>query len=178
MTAPPATANAPLHPFIRAVARNWSVIVSGVLLLYAGLPWLGPLLRHWGYERAGLAIFRMYSGLCHQIAARSFTFYGYQVCYCHRCTALYTTLFGLSALFALWRWRRTVGRWVAFALTLPMAIDGTWHALDDALPMALRSSDAAVGSPNFWLRMITGALFALGVVLWAYPRLQREVHTI
>ena len=138
--------------------RQWVWIIAGLLAIYAGLPWLSPLLRSLGFERAGRLIFRLYSAVCHQLPERSFFLGGYQVCYCHRCTALYSAL---------------------LLLTLPMAIDGVWHLLDDLLPtLGLRSADSSVGSLNFWLRMITGSLFAAGVVLWSYPRLQRATQPI
>jgi uncharacterized membrane protein len=159
----------------RLVARGWIWPLNIGLVLYAGLPWLGPLLRLSGYERLGQWIFNLYRTLCHQLPERSFFVGQYQVCYCHRCTALYTSLFAMSMLYTLGRWRRPLHwRW-ALLLTLPMAIDGSWHLLDDVLPWTLRSPESAPGSLNFWLRMITGVLFAIGVVLWAYPRIQAEV---
>lgn len=158
----------------RWLLRQWVWIVAALVALYAGLPWLSPLLRSLGYDRAGRVLFRMYTALCHQLPERSFFLSGYQVCYCHRCTALYTTLLLLSVAYGLGRWRAGISRRMLVLLTLPMVIDGVWHALADALPnLALRSTDSAAGSLNFWLRMITGVLFAAGVVLWSFPRLQR-----
>jgi uncharacterized membrane protein len=154
--------------------RSWPLLLSGVLAIYAGLPWLSPLLRRWGFERPGQAIFVMYRSLCHQLPERSFFVGQYQVCYCHRCTALYTALCVLSLVFGLVRWQRAISNRLLLLLTLPMTIDGGWHLLDDLLPgLGLRGDNSAVGSLNFWLRMITGTLFAGGIVLWAYPRLQR-----
>lgn len=154
--------------------RQWVWLLAGLLAIYAGLPWLSPLLRTLGYDRAGQLIFRLYTGLCHQLTARSFFVGRYQVCYCHRCTALYSSLFVLSVLYGLGRWRWSIGRGAALLLVLPMVVDGLRHALADALPaVMLRSTNDAVGSLNFWLRMITGLLFAAGLVLWSYPRLQR-----
>lgn len=167
------------HPTVadrvaRALLRQWVWLIAGLLAIYAGLPWLSPLLRTLGYDRAGRLIFRLYTGLCHQLVERSFSVGRYQVCYCHRCTALYSGLFGLSVLYGLGRWRWSIGRGVALLLLLPMVVDGLRHALADALPnLMLRSADDAVGSLNFWLRMITGLLFAAGIVLWSYPRLQQ-----
>lgn len=164
----------PVERIAALLVRQWVWLVAALLAIYAGLPWLSPLLRLWGYPRAGAAIFRMYTGFCHQLPARSFSLGGYQVCYCHRCTALYTGLLLLTLLYGLARWRWTISWRVLLLLTLPMVIDGLWHTLDDLLPtLGLRSADSAVGSLNFWLRMITGALFAAGVVLWGYPRLER-----
>jgi len=162
----------------RAIVRRWLGITATILALYAGLPWLSPLLRSWGYEALGVRIFEMYARLCHQFPERSFFVGDYQVCYCHRCTALYTSLLFMTLLYALIRWQRPISRRVLVLLTLPIVIDGTWHLLDDALPWTLRSVDSSVGSLNFWIRMATGMLVAIGGIAWAYPRLERELRQI
>lgn len=164
-------------PWGRGLVRGWIWIVNIALLIYAGLPWLSPLLRSLGFERAGLAIFRMYSQFCHQLPERGFTLNGYPVCYCHRCTALYTGLLAIGLVFAFVRWRMAISRRVLLLLTLPIVIDGTWHLLNDVLPgIVLRSAESGVDSLNFWLRLITGVLFAFGVGLWAFPRVDRELQ--
>ncbi|HEY0733766.1 MAG TPA: DUF2085 domain-containing protein [Herpetosiphonaceae bacterium] len=162
--------------FGRVLVTRWPLLISGLLAIYAGLPWLSPLLRSWGFERIGQTIFAMYRTLCHQLPERSFFIGQYQVCYCHRCTALYTSLLVMSVIFSIGRWQHAISNRLLLLLTLPMAIDGTWHLLNDLLPgLGLRADVSAVDSLNFWLRIVTGALFAIGVVLWAYPRLQRGI---
>ncbi len=164
---------------MRGVARHWAWLLNGALLLYAGLPWLSPLLRSLGYERAGMVIFRMYRQFCHQLSERSFALDGFPVCYCHRCTALYSSLLLMSLLYTAGRWRRPIGRHMLALLTVPLIVDGTRHLVADLLPaLALRSADDTVGSLNFWLRMLTATLFGVGVVLWAYPRIQREFEDV
>ena len=37
--------------------RHWLLCANGLALLYAGLPWLSPLARAAGYERAGQFLF-------------------------------------------------------------------------------------------------------------------------
>jgi uncharacterized membrane protein len=156
----------------RRQQRAWVWVLNVLLLMYAGLPWLSPLLRRAGFERLGAWIFGVYRTLCHQLPQRSFFVEQYQVCYCHRCTALYTSLLAMSLIYTWGRWRYALPwRWAAL-FALPMVIDGGWHLFDDLLPQALRAADSAPGSLNFWLRMITGTLFGIGVVLWAYPRIQ------
>ena len=88
---------------LRAVVRHWLLILNGIAVLYAALPWIAPLLQQAGFRRAGRLIFALYSGLCHQLPERSFFVDGYQVCYCHRCTALYTTMALLGLLYGLVR---------------------------------------------------------------------------
>lgn len=160
----------------RAMTRGWAWLLAGLFGVYALLPWLSPLLRHLGFERAGRALMLAYTSFCHQLPERSFSWYGYQVCYCHRCTALYTSLAAFSALYAIGRWRYALPTWALLALVLPMAMDGAWHALDDVVASSLRSPDASVGSLNFWLRIVTGILCAAGAVLWAYPRMKTRIE--
>lgn len=160
----------------RLTTRGWAWLLALLFGIYALLPWLSPLLRQLGFERAGRALLLAYASFCHQLPERSFTWYGYQVCYCHRCTALYTSLAVFSAVYALGRWRVALPTFAMLTLVLPMAVDALWHGIDDVVAATLRSPDASVGSLNFWLRIVTGVLCAAGVVLWAYPRLQSRIN--
>lgn len=162
----------------RLVLRAWIWPINLLALTYAGLPWLAPLLQSWGLHGVGALIRQLYSHFCHQIAERSFFWRGYQVCYCHRCTALYTTIALAGLCCGLLRPTRGLSNRLFALLLLPMAIDGGWHLLDDLIAAPLRSPDSSVGSLNFWLRMITGALAGLGLVLWAYPRMERLMREL
>jgi len=81
-------------------------------------------------------------------------------------------------LYSVKRWKYSISHCVALLLMLPMVVDGGSHMLDALLPLTLRSADDSVGSLNFWLRMVTGVLFGAGVILWAYPRLNREMEQL
>jgi uncharacterized membrane protein len=60
-------------------------------------------------------------------------------------------------------------------LLVPMALDAGTHIINDLLSLGWRGGGDDIGSLNFWLRMITGALAALAVMLVVYPRLEREL---
>ncbi|MCS6938206.1 MAG: DUF2085 domain-containing protein [Roseiflexus sp.] len=174
--------NASSHsaPWIdRAVAwmfRRWLLIVNGLLGIYAGLPWLSPWLKANGYPLAGEIIFRIYTPLCHQRPERSFCFCGYQVAFCHRCTSFYGGLFVAGVLFSfVRRWIRPASLRFGAVLLLPITLDAGSHMVNDLLSLGWRGGGDDVGSLNFWLRMITGALAALAVLLMVYPRLDREL---
>ncbi len=177
------------------LARHWLLWLNLTLGLYALLPWLSPLLRSWGWEQAGRLLFRLYTPLCHQQPALSYTFRGYQVAYCHRDTAIYSTLLLGSLLFGLWRRRiRPLPGWAFLLSLLPMGLDGLTHTLaylvpawsfrrentwailltGGRLPPSFYAGDA-IGSLNWWLRTLSGVLFALGVVLFIYPRIEAEL---
>jgi uncharacterized membrane protein len=156
--------------------RRWLLIVNGLLGIYAGLPWLSPWLKANGHPVAGEIIFRIYTPLCHQRPERSFCFCGYQVAFCHRCTAFYGGLFIVGILFSVVRrWLHPASLRFGAFLLLPMILDTGSHMINDLLNLGWRGGGDDVGSLNFWLRMITGALAALAVLLVVYPRLEREL---
>ncbi|MCS6840490.1 MAG: DUF2085 domain-containing protein [Roseiflexus sp.] len=158
--------------------RRWLLITNGLFGVYAGLPWLSPWLKANGHPLAGEIIFRIYTPLCHQRPERSFCFCGYQVAFCHRCTAFYGGLFVAGVLFSfVRRWIRPASLRVGAFLLLPMALDAGSHMVNDILNLGWRGGSDDVGSLNFWLRMITGTLAALAMLLVVYPRLDRELPT-
>ncbi|NJN66165.1 MAG: DUF2085 domain-containing protein [Chloroflexaceae bacterium] len=162
---------------VRWVLARWLAIANSLVLLYGGLPWLSPILIAFGYPRLGEMVFRWYTPLCHQVPARSFEVLGHQVAFCHRETAMYTALLVGGVLYG---WVRGAIRPISLQdtglLLLPMVLDGTTHLLDDMLPwVALRGGGDGIGTFNWWMRMVTGVLFAAAIVLGVYPRLDRHL---
>ena len=163
----------------RGVARHWLLLLNTFAVAYAALPWIGPLLQRAGFSRLGRFIFALYSATCHQRPDRSFFIGGYQVCYCHRCTALYSSVAIAGLLYGLVRWRSPLSTRALGWATLPILVDGLWHMADDLLPgLGLRWTANGIGSINFWVRMLTGMLFGITVVLWLYPRFARELDPV
>jgi hypothetical protein len=58
-----------------------------------------------------------------------------------------------------------------------MLLDGSTHLIDDALGIGFRGGGDSIGSLNFALRMLTGLLVGIAVLVMLYPRLQRELRT-
>ena len=157
--------------------RHWLLCANGLALLYAGLPWLSTLARAAGYERIGQFLFVLYTPLCHQLPERSFSIYGYQVAYCHRCTAMYTSILAAGLLFGILRRRLApTSLRIAGLLLLPILLDGGTHLIDDALGLGFRGGGDAIGSLNFALRMLTGMLVGVAMLVTLYPRLERELR--
>ncbi len=119
---------------------------------------------------------------------------GWKVAWSDRMVSAYGSplLWGLVFYWPLRRRLRPLSVWGLVLLSLPMALDGGTHMLSDAIGgigggfretntwLAVLTNSAfapdfyagdAVGSLNFWLRLITGLLFGLGIVWFAYPRL-------
>src|SRR5215212_619083 len=156
--------------------RHWLLLVNGGAILYAGLPWLSPLAFASGHPLIGALLFRMYTPLCHQLPERSFFVCGHQVGFCHRCAAMYSAIVVAGLLFGLLRRRiRPISLKLGGLLLLPILIDGLTHMADDLSGLGFRGGGDAIGTPNFWLRMITGALVGIAVLLAVYPRLERDL---
>ncbi len=159
------------------ILRHWLLFANGLVLLYGGIPWLSPLAYASGHARIGWFLFAIYRPFCHQIPDRSFFLFGHQVAFCHRETAMYTALFAGGLLFGLFRNQtKPIPLWLAGLLLLPMLLDGSSHMLDDVFRIGFRETGDAPGSLNFWLRMITGLLFAIAMLTAVYPRLERDLR--
>lgn len=182
--------------FVDRFTRHWLLWTNLFLGSYALLPWLSPLLRALGYETAGRALYLAYRPFCHQRPELSYHLWGYPVAYCHRDTAIYTALFlaGLAFGFARTRLRPLPG-WAFVLFALPLAADGFTQLPRAFLPdWPLRVENRwavaltfgrlperfyygdAVGSLNWWLRTVTGVLFAVGLAWAVFPRVEREAR--
>jgi uncharacterized membrane protein len=176
-TSPKPPGLSPAEEFIHWCFQHWLWIVNGLVLLYGGLPWLSPLLIEMGYPQLGNVLFLLYTPLCHQKPSQSFFLFGHQMAFCQRETAMYTALFigGLLYIPAReWLARHPISMRMVLLLLLPMLIDGTRYFIVlpgiDGIDLH-GGGDHSIGSFNWWMRMITGILFAVAMVLGVYPRL-------
>ena len=157
--------------------RHWLLLVNGAAILYAGLPWLSPIAKASGHPLIGELLFRIYTPLCHQLPERSFFVCGHQVGFCHRCAAMYSSIVVAGLLFGLLRRHiRPTSLKIGGLLLLPILIDGLTHMVDDLSGLGFRGGGDAIGTLNFWLRMITGALVGTAVLLVVYPRVERDLR--
>lgn len=60
----------------KQITPLWLAIAIGLLAIFNGLPFLAPVFMKLGWEGAGRIIYMIYSGLCHQMAQRSFFLFG------------------------------------------------------------------------------------------------------
>lgn len=216
-----------LNKGLYVLSRHWLLAISLVLIVFNGLPWLAPVFMERGWEKAGEAIYLVYSVLCHQMPQRSFILFGsspmvpletiqsiwqdtanplvlrqfvgdtavgWKVAWSDRMVYMYISplFFGL-AFWPLRRRLKPLSMWGFLLLLLPMAVDGTTHIVSEliggigggfrytngwlaaltnhAFPATFYVGDD-LGSFNAWMRLLTGLSFGLGVVWFAYPRLQ------
>lgn len=212
-------------------SRHWLAVALVMLGIYVGLPWLAPLLLHWGRTSAANAIYLAYATQCHQLPQRSFFLFGpkpmyalaeiqaafrvtnnplvlrqfignaelgWKVAWSDRMVAMYTSMFVFGLLYGIVRGRVKPLSWkVALVLVVPLALDGTTHALsdlsgigngfrdtnawlaaltNDTLPATFYTGDA-LGSFNSTMRLASGVLFALGVIWFGLPHIDRIFRT-
>jgi uncharacterized membrane protein len=117
---------------------------------------------------------------------------GWKVAWSDRMVSLYTSMLLGMLIYAIGRSRLPrLPLWVAGLLLVPMALDGGTHALSDllggrvglgfrdsnawlaaltgkALPATFYAGDA-IGSLNWWLRLLTGVLMGLALVWLLLP---------
>lgn len=175
----PITIQAQLERAVQWSTRHWLLLVNTGALVYAGLPWLSPLATATGHPLLGQLLFRLYTPLCHQLPERSFFCFGHQVAFCHRCAAMYTAIVLAGLVFGLARRHvRPASLKIAGLLLLPMLLDGGSHLIDDLLSLGWRGGGDAIGTPNFWLRMATGALVGVATFVALYPRVERDLARV
>ena len=58
------------------LAHHWLLVISLLLAIFAGLPWLAPLFMELGWTRAASIVYWFYSTQCHQLPQRSFFLFG------------------------------------------------------------------------------------------------------
>jgi uncharacterized membrane protein len=65
----------------RDLMQHWLVVFLVVYGIFNLLPFFAPIFMHWGWAAASNAIYDGYSFLCHQMAQRSFFFFGQKIMY-------------------------------------------------------------------------------------------------
>ncbi|MEO7911904.1 MAG: hypothetical protein ABIV47_19850 [Roseiflexaceae bacterium] len=123
---------------------------------------------------------------------------GWKVAWSDRMVSLYTPLFLGAAVYALSgrRWRSPRWRWALLLPYLPLLIDGLSHMVDDIFRLGIRADNAwlaaltsniftqafykgdALGSFNWWARLLTGLLASAAFVRQIYPLLDCGFATL
>ncbi|HEX6605340.1 MAG TPA: DUF2085 domain-containing protein [Chloroflexia bacterium] len=183
--------------FGNGMTTHWLAVVNTAIGIFSTLPWLAPVFAALGWWFLADPIYTIYMFFCHQLPERAGNLFGYQVAYCYRNSAIYTTIFLGGLLFAAARrgafggrlaWMLRPIRWQVFVVLLvPIAVDGLTHMFglreDNAWFDTLtggRFGDFSVGDSagtlNWWLRVISGAIFGFAVVRLVYPWVLRAVE--
>jgi uncharacterized membrane protein len=189
-----------LDKLVFSIAKHWLLLVNLVIAVYSGLPVLAPALMAWGHTWPARIIYTFYGSQCHQMPRRSFFLFGpqlaysfetlqellesetltsafignaalgYKMAYCQRDTAMYSSMLLAGMVFGLVRHRLKPLRFALYLVLLaPWAVDGLAQFL-------------GFYESTWQMRTITGSLFGLATVWFAYPYLEAGMgdlrHTI
>jgi len=191
--------SAGVNRFADWIVRHWLAILNLLFLMYVGLPFLAPMLMEAGAETPAKIIYTIYRPACHQLPERSFFLFGqspvysreelpangvadsdnvfirrnyigdpehgYKVAICERDVAIYGSMFLMGLIFALMRGYlpKLTAKWL-LVFALPMILDGGTQLV------GLRSS-------SWQLRLITGSLFGVGLIWFAYPYIEESIRS-
>jgi uncharacterized membrane protein len=181
------------HRLILAVTRHWLAVVNVAMGLVLGVALLAPWLMLHGAPGAGQLIYLMYRPLCHQLPERSFFLggpqaaytlpelnahlgyeaparwigdaqLGFKMAFCERDAAIYAGWLAAGLGFGLVRRRFRGLSWqVMVALAVPITVDGVGQLF-------------GAWESTWWMRVITGVLFAVGTVGFAYPFIEQAMR--
>ncbi len=179
-------------------AKHWLVVINLFWGLYVGLPLLAPVLMDAGLSFPAKVIYTIYRPTCHQRPERSYFIggpeilysteeleaagvdldpfardignehVGWKVAFCQRDVALYGTIVLSGLVYGLVRqrlkgWRMPFRYFVLFLI--PMGLDGTLQIF-------------GFYESTWYMRTITGAIFGVGAVFFAYPYLEEAFGDI
>jgi uncharacterized membrane protein len=176
------------------LARHWLLYTNLFFFVFSGLPFLAPVLMHYGYEGGGRLVYTIYSVTCHQFAYRSWFSFGAQSSYTVEQLQQYLHVTNSPLDFFFWRdfiGNPQLGYKMAYcerdvAMHLSMLIAGliyrlrhgrvrslgwVWYILFAILPIGIDGGTQLVmlRESTPLLRTITGALFGALTVWKFYP---------
>lgn len=139
------------------------------------LPFLAPILSHFGFKKTSNIIYGIYSFMCHQKAHRSLFIFDEQCAWCARDTFIWTAVL-LGWIFVLQGKHIEGISWkVALLFALPMALDGTIQLIA-TITSLYTGSEPFYESTNT-IRAITGSLFGIAISTFFFPRLNKELSS-
>ncbi len=148
---------------MRALLRHWLAAANVVNGLTVGGAALTPLLAARGWTPLATVLYLLYRPLCPQRPEHSYFIAGYKMAFEQRETAIYLGLLLGGLVFAPVRRRlRPLNRCGLALAALPLLID-------------VLSQTAGLRGSDWRWRTATGIVFALALVWWAYPYLERDL---
>jgi len=150
---------------MRWSSRGYAVLLFLSLLWIAGF-FLPSFLHVFGRTDAALISRLVYSPVCHQDAARSFTLFDWPLSVCHRCAAIYLSFAAVLLLFPLLRRSRLFDSLALSRLAIfivPMILDyvldvfGIWHnsAVSRSISGIIAGAGLALFTVPAWMELWT-----------------------
>ncbi|MDQ4076397.1 MAG: DUF2085 domain-containing protein [Chloroflexota bacterium] len=123
---------------------------------------------------------------------------GWKLGFSDRMVSMYGGAFIGGLLYWLFSRRRPMAPipgWLVFLMVLPMAVDGTTHLISEITSLGFRDTNTwavglfgeqpaefytgtTFGTLNSHLRLITGLLFGIGMMLFAYPLMGYSIEEL
>ncbi len=183
---------------IYQLAKHWLAVANLLWGLYVGLPFLAPILMDAGWTVPAKVIYTVYRPACHQRPERSYFIggpevvytpeelaaagvdldpfvrdignrvVGWKVAFCERDVAIYGSILAAGLVYGLVRSRlkNYRMRFRTFVLFLiPMGLDGVLQLF-------------GFYESTWVMRSITGAIFGIGAVFFAYPHVEEGFSDI
>lgn len=155
--------------FLKDPYNSFLLVLSGL----AGFPYLAPILLELGLKPIAKWIYFIYSFSCHQFDSRSIHLFDYQLGWCARDTAIWSSFF-LGALIIKYINIKPIKIYWLIPFVVPIAMDGgiqTIFTVLDVNPVGINTGDPLYISNNF-VRFLTGAIFGIGLSLWIAPTMK------
>jgi uncharacterized membrane protein len=186
--------------FVLFITRRWLALANAAIFVYAGLPFLPPVFMHYGLTLPADLIYKVYSLTCHQLAYRTFFFFGAQPVYA--IDGLQSALGVTNPANDIFYWRDFIGNpqlgykmaWCErdAAIYLAMLLTGILFSLLRShlkplnwriylliiTPMAIDGFTQLFGfrESDWLLRTITGVLFGFGSIWLVYPYVEEAMR--
>lgn len=182
------------------LARHWLLYANLFFLIFSGLPFLAPVLMHYGYEGAARLIYAAYSFTCHQLAYRTWFLFGAQPSY--TVDQLQRYLGASNPALDVFFWRNVIGdpqlgfkmayceRDAAIYSSMLAAgliyalfrkrikpLNLRWYLVLAVLPMGIDGGTQLImlRESTPLLRAVTGILFGVLSVWLVYPYVQEAM---
>ncbi len=186
---------------VAQLARHWLLYFNLILLVFAGLPVLAPVLFHLGLEFPARVIYTAYSFTCHQLAYRSWFLFGQQSSY--TVEQLQQYLHVQNPALDLFFWRNWLGNeqlgykmafcerdaaiytsmllaGMLYGLIRPRvkALDWRWFVLLAVVPMLADGGTQLLmlRESTPLLRAVTGVLLGTLAVWLVYPEVDKAMR--
>jgi uncharacterized membrane protein len=185
------------------IARHWLLYVNIFLFIFMALPFLAPVLLEYGYDGPARALYSAYSLTCHQLAYRTWFFFGAQPSYTVEQLQQFLGVNNPASDLLFWRaflGNPTVGYKMAYCERNTAIYSSVWAAalifgllgarakplnwklylIFAVAPIALDGFTQLFGfrESNALLRTITGALFGAGSVWLIFPYIQEAMRDL
>lgn len=188
------------NQLVLGIARHWLALFNLAWGTYVILPFLAPILMHFGLTTPAYVIYTVYSFMCHQLPDHSYFLFGSQL------TPLKPTLLagGMPVTTNLFQERAFIGNAVmGYKVAIcerDIAIYGSvllfglgfgllrrqlkplkiWFYLLCLMPMAIDGGTQLFGlrESNWLLRSLTGILFGAASIWLAYPYIEEAMQEV